>query len=106
MQDFCIHHKATLSQHILGLQSSAKEQSLKPFPKNFNVDVNLSSCFKSFMILFVPSICNTLNLPRIAKSWLVDMHTICGVQPPILVFLDVYRKVVTKYLTKIVGDFQ
>ncbi len=50
MQDFWIHHKATFSQHILGLQSSAKEQSLKPFPKNFNVDVNLSSCFKSFMI--------------------------------------------------------
>jgi hypothetical protein len=56
--------------------------------------------------LFVPSICKTLNLPRIAKSWHVDMHTIRGVQPLILMFLDVYRKVVTKYLTKIVGDFQ
>ncbi len=50
MQDFCIHHKIAFSQHILRLQSNAKEQSPKPFPKNFNVDVNLSSCFKSFMI--------------------------------------------------------
>jgi hypothetical protein len=50
MQNFCIYHKATLNQHILGLQSNAKEQILKPFPKNFNVDVNLNSCFKSFMI--------------------------------------------------------
>jgi hypothetical protein len=59
------------------------------------------------LFMFVLFVGKALSQLGIAKSWLVYMHAILGVQPHILVFVqDVYKRIVTKSLTKTSGDFQ